>query len=91
MIENSLIKIHTIFNGSYISKRDKTYINSSKYIDIVLALTGLIEYIDRCRIVNFYEFLITNHQGYLIDIALEDYFNIQGNNVDKIEANRLNL
>ena len=90
MIENGLMEIHTFINDPYNQAHDNTYIKGSKYIDTVMAITGLLEFIDRSKLIDFYKVMITDHCGYITDIALEEYFSVEGNYVDELEINRLN-
>jgi len=68
-----LIEVYTFVNSNYETKRDNTYV--------------IIEFLDRSRITDFNEILFTNHQGYIIDVSLEDYFNTKGNYLDKRDVN----
>ena len=52
--------------------------------------SGLLEVIDRCKMINFNEIISTNYRGYIIDIDLEDYFNMQPFNIDKVKLRQLN-
>jgi len=45
-------------------------------IDMIATTTGLIEYVDGCKITKFTEILITDHRGFIIDFNLEDYFEV---------------
>ena len=40
--------------------------------------------------MDFHEIVITDHRGFIVDVTLEDFFNINSNYVDKIEANQIN-
>lgn len=89
MNEYRLIKVHMFVNRIYETRWDNTNINSSKCIDTILASTGLIEYLDRYRLIDFNNTLFTDHREYIINIALEDYFSTSRNYVDKLKVNQL--
>ena len=91
MIDYGVIEAYTYANGSYENRRNYTYKNRSKCIDTVLIITGLMEYLNECIMTKFNEILLNNYYRYIVDIALEDYFNTTGNYVDKLEVSRLNL
>jgi len=59
-MNQGLIEVYTFINGNYETKRDNTYINGSKYMDTVLTIRRLIEFLDRSKITNFNKILFTN-------------------------------
>ena len=50
----------------------------------------MLEFIDGSKLINFNEVIFTDHRGYITDLALEKYFNVEGNYADKLQVNRLN-
>ena len=45
-------------------------------IDLVLVSSGLVKVIDGCKLINFNKIISTNHRGFIIDIDLDEYFNM---------------
>ena len=56
----------------------------------MLMTTELIEFIDRCKMTDYNDILILDYRGYLIDAYLEDYFNLQIQNIDAIINSKIN-
>ena len=78
LILNGLININEVMNGQIESKnRDSIYQYGSNYIDIVAVSTNLLEFIDECSIVNFNQIIITDHREFLVDMNLEDFFQVE--------------
>ena len=63
---------------------NKQEIIPSKCIDTVLVTTGLLEFIDGSKLIDFNEVIFTDHRGYITDLVLEEYFNVEGNYIDKL-------
>ena len=78
------MEIHTFPNGQYEQSRDSTFIIGWKQIDFTATTIGLLEYIDGYKLINYNKILITDYQGYLIDLNLSEYFNIEENCINKI-------
>ena len=68
-------KIHPIVNAVPIHSIGKTYKNGSKPIDSIAATSGLIEYVDGCKLLGYNDVVESDHRSYVIEIAIEDYFN----------------
>ena len=61
-----------------------TYKYGMKCINIVTAIAGVIEIIDRCEII-FEEIIYTNHRGYIINLNLNTYFTLDTFSIDRNE------
>ena len=61
VIENSLFNVHKVLNEIDKNKRNSTYIYSSKYIDIITTISGLLHYIEGCKVSDFNELILTNY------------------------------
>ena len=79
--------IHSFCNRYH---KDSTYKKGSKSIDLVATTSRLLEYIDRYRLIDYNEIIVSNYQGYLIDINLENYFDIKQFSIDYHDYNFLN-
>jgi len=65
LILNGLININEVMNGPIESKnRNSAYQYRSNCIDMIAALTNLLEFIDRYSIVDFNQIIITDHRGF---------------------------
>jgi len=78
LILNGLMNINKVINGPIESEnRDSTYQYRSNCIDIIAASTNLLEFIDGYSIVDFNQIIITDHRGFLVDVNLEDFFQVE--------------
>ena len=59
-------------------------------IDSVLVSSRLVEVIDGCKLINFNKIISTDHRGFIVDIDLDEYFNMQHFCIDKIESSIIN-
>ena len=55
----------------------KTCKNGSRTIDSLAATTRLMEYVEGCEWLGCNDVVESDHRSYLIEIAIEDYFNEQ--------------
>ena len=53
---------------------DKTCKNGSKLIDLIIATSGIIEYIKGYKVINYNNIKETDHRTYMIDINTKEYF-----------------
>jgi hypothetical protein len=67
IIESSLYNIKEITNESESLEKDSTYLHRLKYIDLIAASPGLINYINGYKITDFNKLIITNHYKYIVD------------------------
>ena len=56
---------------------DNTHKDGSKLIDSIAASYRIISYIERCKLIEANEVVLSDHRGYLVDINFELYFNEQ--------------
>ena len=59
-------------------------------IDLCAMATRLIDYVDGCKIIDFTEFIITNHRGFIVNFNLEEYFKVIQHKVDSFNGSELN-
>ena len=90
LINNSLFEVHDLLNGIESVKRDNTHIEGTKCIDFVAVSNSVVEFIDACELINFNQFIETDHRGYLVDINLELYFELDHFDVEKVTSSQLN-
>ena len=60
-------------------------------IDFVVASIGILESIDGCQITNYHNIIITDHRGFLVDLQLDDYFQVYENFINKLDYSKLNF
>lgn len=89
--EIGIHNIHQIVNNVELHQMGKTYIHGSKMIDAVYVMNGLMEYVEGCKLIGNNEIVEGDHRGYVIDIALEDYFEDDLGKWDGIDKVLLNL
>ena len=63
-------------NNTDIKNRERTYQNSNKYIDIIVAIQGIVLNIASSAIIDYNEIILTDYRGFIINIELEQYFNM---------------
>ena len=76
MRENGLYEIHQELTNEEDSARDRTYKNGSKQIDTVFGTESVVRVARGSKIIDFDEVIITDHQGFLIHINVNEYFNL---------------
>jgi len=69
--------------------RDSTYIRGQNCIEFLIVSAGLLECFDRSYIVDYNKVILTDYHGYITNITLEKYFNMNSFNVDCIDNSRL--
>ena len=78
--------MYDLLNGLEPNERDNTFIEGSKCIDFVLVTSSVIKFIKGCELINYDQIIETDHQGYLFDINLEQYFEMNQFDVDKVKT-----
>ena len=53
---------------------DKTYKHGSSLIDSITAISGIIEYVEEYQLINYNDIVELDHRAYIIDIAIDKYF-----------------
>ena len=66
--------IYQIIDNIQINKINKTCVHGLSIVDSLATSTGIIEYIDGCKILRHNEIAKLDHMSYLVDILLEEYF-----------------
>lgn len=85
-----VLDVHSKLNNVAITQLDKTFKQGSRAIDSIAASRGVMNYIEGSRLVNYSEIVESDHRGYIIDVAMEDYFEMefsQWDNIDKVMLN----
>ena len=69
------MNVHEVMNKLIDSKnRDSTYKHRSLAINIVAMSTKLIEYVNRSKLIDFSNIIVTDYRRFLVDVNLEDFF-----------------
>ena len=50
-----------------------------------------MEVIDRCKVINFNKIIVLDCRDFVLDLDLNDYFNVNALNIDSIDTSQLNL
>ena len=72
-----------------INQRDATYEFGKKCIDSILASIGVILKVESVKMTKYSKIVIMDYQEYLIDININEYFNIKTEKLDKIYHSKL--
>ena len=83
-------EIHAVVNNINMNRLDRTYKNGSKSIDSIAATCGIMEFVEGCKLLSYNEVIETDHRAYVVDVNIEDYFNEDFNEWDKINHVILN-
>ena len=76
-VDIGVCDIHGKINNIPLEQLDKTYKQGSKPIDYIAATAGVLDYIEECQLLDYNDIIETDHRGYMIDIALDEYFEIE--------------
>ena len=69
------MNVHEVMNKLIDSKnRDSIYKHRSLAINIVAMSTKLIEYVNRSKLIDFSNIIVTDYRRFLVDVNLEDFF-----------------
>ena len=71
------------------NKLSMNTINDNSISSIAVS-SGIMSYIEGCKLTNYNEIVETDHREYIIDVAIEDYFSIEFSNWDNINKVILN-
>jgi len=71
----NITSLITIINNILIFQIGKTYIYRSNPIDSIAATLGIMDYVDGCKLLRNNNIMESGYQSYIVDVALEDYFN----------------
>ena len=82
--------MHQIVNNIELDQMCKTCVNGSRPIDAVHASNGIMEYAEGCKILSNNAILKSDYRSYLVDIALDEYFEDEFGEWDKVNKVILN-
>ena len=68
---------YSYFNNILINELDKTYINRSTPIDSIAVISGLLEYVEGCKLLSYNVIVFLDYCAYIVDINFQEYFNEQ--------------
>ena len=91
MRENRLFDVYSYVNNIDIQKADNTHIKGQKQIDAVIDAPKLLEVIHESKLINYKEIIDTDHKGFLIDIGMQEYFDIKHSEYEHADNATLNL
>ena len=61
LIENGLFDVHRQYNRADEETRESTYEYGRKYINVFSTIAEVMQFIDRCKVVNFHKVISMNH------------------------------
>ena len=70
-------EIHPLFNEIPMQQIGRTYKHGSRTIDSIAATSGIMDYIDGCKLLDYNDIVESDHRAYVIDIAIDDYFHTE--------------
>jgi len=79
---NGLYEVHHEVNMIDSSDRDKTSKSGSNQIDGVFSTKGILQHIEGYKLTNFEEIILTDYRGFIFDINIKLYFNINCSQYD---------
>jgi len=85
-----LLEIHKNLNEIDYMQRDRTHKEGSKQIDAVLTMDGILQCMKGSLIVDFNDIVISDHRGFIFDVDIKEYFNINSSKYDTNNHVRLN-
>ena len=83
MNKNNLVNIHQTINNIEIGQSDNTHKYGKNCIDAALCTYGVIQFIEGCQMTECDEIILNDHRGYIVDINIEEYYNVKLNEYDK--------
>ena len=92
LITNRIYKIHQCIN-LIMNRRDSTYKEGSKLLDLIAASEVILQHITECKLIDYNKIILTDHCRFLIHIDINTYFevislNIQSINYSKLDSTR---
>ena len=69
--------IYSQVNNISLEQLDKTYKQGSKLIDSITATAGVLDYVEESQISDYHGMIEIDHKGYIVDITLDKYFEIE--------------
>jgi len=89
--EIGVVEVHTKINNIRMDQMDKMHKSGSKPIDSFAASAGVLEYIEGCMLLDYNDIFETDHRGYMVDVVLDEYFDLEFSSWDHINKIMLNL
>ena len=83
--------IHQCFNYVEVEDLDRIFRQGSRSIDLITAISNLIQYVEGSKLLEINEVVNTDHHSYLINTNLEMYFDKEFSGWDKINKRMLDL
>ena len=71
------IDVHTKINNIEMNQMDKTSKLGLKPIDSFAASAGILDYVEGSMTFDFNKIFETDHRGYLVDVGLDEYFELE--------------
>jgi len=81
---NRLIDTYQHVNDVSKGQYNKMHVRGSKCIDMVAMTYGILSYVKGCKLVEVDEIIPCDHQGYIIDLDINRYFEYEVGSYDKI-------
>ena len=85
-----VIDVHTKINNIEMNQMDKTSKLGLKPIDSFAASAGILDYVEGSMTFDFNKIFETDHRGYLVDVALDEYFELEFSRWDNVNEVMLN-
>ena len=62
------------------NRRDPTYKEGSKPLDLIATSKGLLQYFTGCKLIDYNEIILIDYQGFLNNINIDRYFKVVSSN-----------
>ena len=76
-IDLGVSDVHSKINNIPSEQLDKIYKHGSKPIDSIAATAGVIDYIERCQLVDYNKIIEIDHRGFIVNVVLDEYFELE--------------
>ena len=77
MVENGLTDVFEYVNLENGEKRERTYKRGSTCIDSMSVTGGLLQHITGSEMIEYNEMIVSDHRGFLVDIDINTYLNVE--------------
>ena len=89
LTENGLFDVYRWYNGADEETRESMYEYGRKCIDVFTTIAGVMQFIDGCKVVNFFEVISIDYRRYIVDVNLQEFFQVKQFNIDRIDSSKL--
>ena len=72
--EIGVVDAHSYSNNILLEQLDKTFIRVLLPIDSIVILSRDMNYVEGVKLLDYNEFVMSDHHCYLLDMSIEDYF-----------------